>query len=95
MLNEKISGAIAKCRKKVDLFFSDEEIIVLIGRLKYSELVAEANNYVQVYSIRPHGHNPDFEFEGCKIVFSHDDNEIKVQVRDKYTLLTKRSIKIK
>lgn len=95
MLNEKISEAIAKCRKKIDPLFSDFEIIVLIGRSKYAELVAEVDNHVQVYSVSPYGHKPDFYFEGCEIVFSHDDSELKVQVRDKYTLLTRRSIKIK
>lgn len=94
MLNEKISEAVAKCRKKIDPLFSDNEIIVLIGRTKYSELVSEANNYVRVYSNALNGHNPDFYFQGCKIVFSHNENEIKVQIRDKYTLLTKKSITV-
>ena len=95
MLNEKISEAIAKCRKKIDPLFSDKEIIVLIGRAKYVELVSEIDNYVQVYSIRPDGHNPDYYFQGCKIVFSHEDNELKVQIRDKWTLLVEKSIKVK
>lgn len=95
MLNEKISEAIAKCRKKLDPLSFDKEIIVLIGRSKYCELVSEWDNHVRVYSLRPDGHRPCFTFEGCDIKFSHDDNEVKVQIRDRYTGLTKKSIKIK
>ena len=75
------------------------ECTVSIGKTKagtkYSELVSEANNCVRVYSNALNGHNPDFYFQGCKIVFSHNENEIKVQIRDKYTLLTEKSITVK
>ena len=75
-LSETLSEALAEYRKKHDVRYP-ESIVVILGRAKLTELLAENKGVIALnYPTLHH------QFENYDILYSHELNEVTIAIRN-------------
>ena len=89
-LSEKLSKALAEYSKKHDVHYP-ESIVVVLGKVKLTELIAENNGVVVLNFPTIH-----YQFECHDILHSHDLNEVTIAIRNEHKdkLYKEKSVEI-
>ena len=91
-LSEKLSKALAEYCKKHDVHYP-ESVVVVLGKAKLTELLAENKSIVAFYLPTIH-----YRFENHDILHSHDLNEVTIAIRnelkDKDKIYKEKSVEI-
>ena len=91
-LSETLSEALAEYRKKHDVRYP-ESIVVILGRAKLTELLAENKGVIVLNYPTPH-----HRFENYDILYSHKLNEVTIAMRnvwkDKEKVYKEKEVKI-